>query len=150
MRRTCLCLAAFLALLQAAGGARAAQDAGASAETGLEGMRWLWKGLGAQDAGAPPLESYWLEFLPHGQLAIQADCNRATGKWTLEAAATLHLTPLATTLMACPPGSLDSRFLALLQKTTHFRRHGRTLRLVLDGPVAALDFTAGGPAQSLP
>jgi heat shock protein HslJ len=155
MRYPSLCVAGLLLLLQAPGGTRAAaQDAGVSAATGLEGKRWAWEGFTAPDAGplvpAHP-ENYWLEFLPHGQLAIQADCNRATGKWTVEGAA-LHLTPLAMTLMACPEESLDGRFLALLQRTTHFRRRGRTLRLELDGPSAVLRFTAlaadAGPSHA--
>jgi heat shock protein HslJ len=109
-------------------------------------MRWVWKGFTAPDAGVlvvPHPENYWVEFLPQGQLAIQADCNRGTGKWTVEGT-TLHLMPLAMTLMMCPGESLDSRFLALLQKASRFHRHGQTLQLTLDSPSAVLRFAAVG------
>jgi heat shock protein HslJ len=151
MRHRSLWLLALALLLPAAEAALAAEDAGPAAQRGLQGKRWVWTGFTAPDAGAlvpPRAEDYWVEFLPHGQLAIQADCNRGTGKWTL-AGATLHLTPLAMTLRMCPGDSLDSRFLALLQRTSHFRRHGRTLQLELEGPSAVLGFTAlAGPTPA--
>jgi len=55
---------------------------------------------------------YELVFEPGGKLVVQADCNGGRGSWTETPPSGLELGPIATTRMACPPESIDARFLA--------------------------------------
>jgi len=121
-----------------------AQDAGVAAPAGLTGVRWRWVHFTAP--GVAPLvpahpERYWVEFLPEGVLALQADCNRGTGTWT-QKGAELTLKLLATTLAACPPDSLDSRFNQLLAEVARASVHGRTLLLWLKQKAGVLHLEA--------
>jgi heat shock protein HslJ len=56
---------------------------------------------------------YLFELGSDGRVTGRADCNRLTGSYTLDAHA-LRFGPLATTRMACPPGSLDAEWLRAL------------------------------------
>ncbi len=121
-----------------------AQDAGAPAPAGLLGVRWTWvhfTAKGAAELAPAHPEAYWVEFLPDGALAISADCNRATGTWTSKGTQ-LTLKALASTLAACPEGSLDSRFLQLLAAVGRGSVRGRTLLLWLPGDAGVLHLAA--------
>jgi heat shock protein HslJ len=123
-----------LLLLAPLGSALADADGGAPS-IDVEG-RWRWEVPGAVDAGAvsaPRREDYWLEFLPDGKLTFKADCNAGSGSWALKGTA-LAVTPQATTLMACPPGSLDTTFLQHVQGTS---------RVSFDGPNLVLRRISG-------
>jgi heat shock protein HslJ len=128
--------------------ARAAEDARSAAKAELVGKRWAWDSFTSADAGAlvpPHPENYWVQFLPEGKLVLQADCNRGFGTWTEEDGG-VHLKPLGTTLMACPEGSLDSRFLELLTRASQVGVRGT--RLLLRGPAGVLRLSLV-PAQAL-
>ena len=114
------------------------QDAGVAQPAGLLGVHWHW--VQFTTPGAAPLipahtDRYWVEFAAEGKLAFQADCNRGTGVWT-QRGRELKLQPLASTLAACPEGSLDSRFTQLLASVRGASVLGRTLLLRLpDGGI---------------
>ena len=74
---------------------------------------------------------YTVEFLPDGTLAIQADCNHATGAYTV-AGAQIDLQIGGVTRMACPPGSLMDPFLADLDQVVSYTIQ-QTLSLAVDG-----------------
>lgn len=59
-------------------------------------------------------ESYTIEFLEDGRLAIRADCNRALGSFT-EDGSSVSITLGPTTLAACPPESIEQEYLRNLQ-----------------------------------
>ena len=62
-------------------------------------------------------DNYTIQFMPDGTVAIQADCNRVGGTYTLDGSAiTIELGP--TTLAACPPGSLGDQCMANLGVAT--------------------------------
>jgi len=141
----------LLAVVALAGVAAAAEDAGRSATAGLVGVHWRWVHFtppgGAQVIPQHP-ERYWVEFRADGGLAFQADCNRGAGTWTRHGAE-LSLQALSTTLAACPPGSLDSRFIQLLGAVRRASVLGRTALLRLpDGGVLHLEaaFAEAPPA----
>jgi heat shock protein HslJ len=120
--------------------ALAAEDGGTSAQAGLVGRRWAWDSFTAADMDAGALlptdpERYWVELLPDGKLALQADCNRGFGTWTA-ARGVVQLQPLGTTLMLCGGESLDRRFLELLRTTSRVAPDGATL--LLSGPSGVL------------
>ena len=63
---------------------------------------------------------YTLQFLAEGELLAGVDCNPGHGGYTA-ADGVLTVTPMATTRMACAPGSHDTVFLSLLLAATAFR-----------------------------
>jgi len=54
---------------------------------------------------------YELTFEPEGVLLVQVDCNRGRGSWKETLPAGIEFDTIATTRIACPPGSLDTPFL---------------------------------------
>ena len=115
----------------------AAQDGGSAAVSPsrgpLEGTRWRWVSFTGPDGRKlvpRHPERYWIELQPEGRLALLADCNHGTGKWEAKGAE-LALQPMASTLMACPPGSLDSRFTQLIRQSKSYQVQGRTLVVTL-------------------
>ncbi len=58
---------------------------------------------------------YTLRLQADGTAAIQADCNRATGSWTSEAAGRLEFGQLAATSALCTPDSISEKYLAQFQ-----------------------------------
>lgn len=71
---------------------------------------------------------YTLAFLPEGRLSIQADCNRATGSYTLDGSRlTLQLGP--TTLAFCGPDSQADVYLRDLSLVVTYVFDGSTLFL---------------------
>lgn len=119
-------------LLSVPGTARAAEDAGVRAT--LEG-RFGWESFTTDDGfrlAPPSTQEYWLEFHEDGHLEYQSDCNKGTGKWT-QKGPVLSLSLVATTHLACPKGSLDGRFVQLMQGTSVAVVDGRTLSLRLAG-----------------
>jgi len=54
--------------------------------------------------------NYTLEFLEDGQLGLRADCNQVQGTYT-EAGNRLTAETGASTLVACPPGSIDTAYI---------------------------------------
>lgn len=79
---------------------------------------------------SPAPDRYTLELAPNGRLLVRADCNRGTGAYRI-GAGTIAIGPIATTRMACPPGSLDARYLGDLQRAAGFFVEGRHLFIEL-------------------
>ena len=71
--------------------------------------RWLYTQTPTEKLAAPDSKSYMLSFGADGRIAGKADCNRMTGSYQ---ATDKQLTfgGMATTRMACPPGSIGERF----------------------------------------
>ncbi|MFH7241697.1 MAG: META domain-containing protein [Spirulina sp.] len=59
---------------------------------------------------AEPPENYTVEFMDDGSMAVRADCNRGRGSFTTETDGRITIDPIATTLAACPEGSLGNDF----------------------------------------
>ncbi|WP_158500453.1 META domain-containing protein [Xenococcus sp. PCC 7305] len=64
-------------------------------------------------------DNYTIEFLPDGQLAIKADCNRALGAYTQDGSS-ISIEIGATTRALCPPESISEQYLRDLQAATIF------------------------------
>lgn len=76
-------------------------------------------------------ERYTLTFAEDGNVAIQADCNRAGGSYT-QADSTLTITLGPTTLVACPEGSRGDAFLNYLGAATSISYEGANLMIALN------------------
>jgi heat shock protein HslJ len=95
----------------------------------LVGYVWMWlEFLENNDTITQPdmPGNYTLEFLPDGALTVQADCNNANGRYSVSGNQ-LDMEILATTLAACPPGSLSDEYILLLNDAVAFIREGEFL-----------------------
>ncbi len=109
------------------------------AASGLPGALWTWTrsarpalGGGESLTVADPLR-YTLQFDPSGKLQTQADCNTASGSYTLAGNGALALNVGAMTKMACPPGSLGSEFALELGQVSAYQLNEGYLELGLQG-----------------
>jgi heat shock protein HslJ len=69
---------------------------------------------------AEPPENYTVEFMDDGSMAVQADCNRGQGSFTVPEPGRLSVDPIATTLAACPDGSIGGDFTQALSNANLF------------------------------
>jgi heat shock protein HslJ len=105
------------------------------------GKLWQWERTvtPVETVGSTAPERYTLELGPDGRAAIRADCNRGTGSCKI-GEGTIAFGPIATTMMACPPGSLDTRYLRDLQRATSFFVEGGKLYVELPYDSGTLHF----------
>lgn len=97
--------------------------------------QWIWFGSGAEELDVDKPELYTVQFAADGTVAIQADCNRGMAHVTLAEDNRITLSPVATTMMLCPDGSLDTRFLgALEQVVLYFQKDGD---FFLEAPISS-------------
>jgi heat shock protein HslJ len=97
----------------------------------LIGVVWKWQQFQSSDdtvqAPADPGQ-YTLEFMKDGTVAIQADCNRAAGTFTLNGSQmSIEIGPV--TLALCPEGSLSEEYLRLLGDVVAYIFEGESLYL---------------------
>jgi para-nitrobenzyl esterase len=130
-------------------------DAGSlTFRTALQGVVWEWQEFaGSDDSIVRPddPERYTVEFLPDGKLALQVDCNRGFGSYTVDGPQ-IDLVMGGTTRMACPPGSLADRFLRDLEDaSSHVFREGRLyLALPVDAGIMAFAARHMPPDEATP
>jgi len=113
---------------------------GQSAEM-LKNTTWRWQSSETQ-AGNTTVEkpeNYQLEFIADGKVNVLADCNRGRGTYKTEGS-NLAFSGIFLTKMACPPGSLDSRFLRGLESARNFRVEGNNLFIDLAGDNGMMKF----------
>lgn len=95
--------------------------AGTRPEDLLPGPAWLWRGTlitgGTQHVPDDP-SKYSLSFSADGTLTVGADCNQASGTFTLDGSK-IAISGLNSTLAACPAGSLSAEFIADLGLAKH-------------------------------
>ena len=71
---------------------------------------------------------------------IKADCNSVGGSYTVSGSQlTIELGP--TTRVACPPGSLENEYLALLSDVNSYIMEGETLVLLIKYDTGSIFFT---------
>ena len=83
-------------------------------------------------------QQFTLEFLDNNRVAVKADCNRASGGFTLNGT-NLTIGPMAVTKAYCGSASLDGEFLSLLGGETVATVS--TTSLVLSSARGALRFS---------
>lgn len=102
----------------------------------LTGTEWQWQSTTtpAGEITVTDPTRYTLTFNTDGRVAIKADCNNATTTYTVDGDK-ITFGPIATTLMACPPGSQDSDFIAGLSAISTYK---------LDGSNLSFELSSGG------
>jgi heat shock protein HslJ len=99
----------------------------------LAGSRWTLIAFQSSDDAMgrvvpPSAERYVAEFRPDGTLAMQLDCNRATGRWEAPTPSTgsLRLSGGAMTRAMCQQGALDTQIARDLARVrSYIIRDGR-------------------------
>lgn len=95
------------------------------------GATFAWAGTDAngarRNAPADPTR-YTITFEASGRATLLLDCNRGSAQWTREGDR-LSLSPVASTKMMCPRGSLDVAFASDLAQVAQWRLDGRDLVL---------------------
>ena len=95
----------------------------------LVGYVWVWlEFLENNDTITQPdiPGNYTLEFHPDGVVNLQADCNNASGSYTVQGSQ-LDIEIMVTTLAACPPESLSEEYIQLLNDAVAYVRQGEVL-----------------------
>ena len=106
----------------------------------LTGVVWEWQGFQGGDGSEVVPDDparYTILFLQDGSVAVQADCNRGTGSYTVDGSQ-IAIDEIVTTLIGCPSGSLGPQFLGYLAEAVSFvvRDGGLHLSLPADAGIA--------------
>ena len=113
----------------------------------LVGVTWLWERFDdTADMNNIVVDDpslYTLLLNPDGTYEITADCNLASGQYTLEGSL-ISFEPGPTTLAECEPGSLYDTYLTRLGEAATFVMDGDNLVLNLWADAGNMVFT---PAQ---
>jgi heat shock protein HslJ len=92
---------------------KTSQEIRGKADQMLIGTVWKWQqSLYNNDTRAVPPnpENYTLKLLPDGKVSIRADCNLGGGVYRLDGSK-ISIEITHTTMAACPPGSLEQRYI---------------------------------------
>jgi heat shock protein HslJ len=121
------------------------EDTTATADTetsGLEGTTWQWMAItgGDEDLTVDSPENYTLEFDDNGGLAMQVDCNRATGTFAVIDGDNLDIELGPITLAACGPESLDAEYMRLIAEVETFEMVDGNLELTLSEDAGTMNF----------
>lgn len=130
--------------------------------TGLEGTRWEFAVFSSMDDAQPPLRPadptrYALDFAVDGRLMLRLDCNSGRTTWQAVPApdsglarrsGSLSFGPIATTRMACPPGSLEPRLTAVLPYVRSFVIEHGQLHLALQADGGILSWNHAPPTAT--
>lgn len=114
----------------------------------LIGVVWQWQSTQMNDDTTFTPDDpakYTLTFLPDNKVQMQADCNKGGGLYQL-AGNQLTLGPIATTLMACLPDSLDSTFSQQLNAVASYLMDNGNLVLELKMDSGSMTFAPAASA----
>jgi uncharacterized lipoprotein YbaY len=113
----------------------------------LTGVVWQWQHTVTSTNSMTPDDPsrYTIEFGSDGRGSIRADCNRGSGSYEVTGNQ-ITFGPIATTLAACPPGSLDSDFLRQLDDAGVYTTDGSRLFIGLKSSVAVMSFVNSASA----
>jgi heat shock protein HslJ len=131
---------------QPAPGAGSAATPSAPAGSNLQRLTsgvWKWQ-QSADSSGqtwtSPNPANYTLQFNSNGTLAAQVDCNRSSGTYQADET-NLTITFGPTTLMACPPPTLDNVFRQQLSQVSSYFFDGDSLVLLWQMDSGSMKFT---------
>ncbi len=97
--------------------------------SGLVGYVWIWLEFQENNDTLTQPENpgnYTIQFLPDGVVNVLADCNRASGTYTMKENQ-LDIEITITTLALCTPESLSDEFIRLLNDAVAYTRQGEFL-----------------------
>lgn len=86
---------------------------------------------------------YTIEFDSDGTVEIEADCNRASGRWASKGSGLIDITVTLQSRASCPSPSLEAEFLDQLDDVTEYEFSDDDDTLTLTGPDGDLLFEPG-------
>jgi heat shock protein HslJ len=122
-----------------------------TAEANIFGVLWQWTGSTYGDDSTLIVDDpsrYTLTLQVDGTVQVQADCNRGAGTYTIDGSS-LTFGPMAMTMMACPPDSLDGQYLQELGLVASYVTDGADLILNLMADGGSMRFSPA-PAATEP
>ena len=127
---------------------QASQPAPSGTGQPLTGPVWKWTTTQMNDGSSKTPSDpnqYLIEFLANGHVAVQADCNRVAGTYTVNGN---HLAIMLgpSTLAACPPGSLGDEFVKQLGNIRSYFFKGDNLILEIKMDSGSMIFAPSAPA----
>ncbi|MFM8321559.1 MAG: META domain-containing protein, partial [Chloroflexota bacterium] len=128
----------------AGGDPGAAAGAAPGSAGGLTGTIWQWSDYQLGSQAQKPVDrpqDYRLEFLPGGQVQLQAGCNSGSGSYTAGDAGSgsLSFGALVATQMGCPTGLMGAEFVQYLGQVQNFAlRNGALFLTLQDGGILKL------------
>ena len=108
----------------------------------LSGTSWQWTHFRDAKQDFDVSGDYIITFNADGTAAVTADCNAGTGTYSLAGADGLTIRILATTLAACPAGSLGGSFVEYLNQAGTFVVSDASLTVELMAEGGTMSFTA--------
>lgn len=120
----------------------AAETSSAAAAADITGVTWLWESSAGSAEGegeVPDPARYTLLLNPDGTAAMQADCNRVSGTYTVEGSS-LTIVLGATTEAFCGEESLDQQYLQQLASVASYGVAEDKLVLSLEGDGGTMTF----------
>jgi len=108
----------------------------------LIGFLWMWlEFLENNDTRTAPDNpaDYTLEFFPDGNVHLKADCNNASGTYTVDGSQ-LDIEIMVTTAAACPPESLSDEYIQLINDAVIYFREADFLYLDIMMDVGTMKF----------
>jgi heat shock protein HslJ len=126
----------------------AAQPVPSGSGQQLMGTVWKWTTTQMNDGSSKTPSDpnqYLIEFLADGHVAVQADCNRVAGTYTVNSNQ-LAITLGPSTLAACPPGSLGDEFVKQLGNIGSYLFKGENLILEIKMDSGSMIFAPSAPA----
>lgn len=118
-----------------------------SAEGSIVGVTWEWvESVYGNDTSITVTNpsSYTLTLQPDGTAALQVDCNRGGGSYTLDGSL-LTLDVAVLTRVACPEGTLSNEFIRDLNGAATFVMDGEDLIINLFADAGNMRFQSAGP-----
>jgi heat shock protein HslJ len=111
---------------------------------GLTGGIWQWVRTEMGDGTTttvPNPANYTIEFLADGTAGVRADCNVGNATYVVTGTNAIDITLGVSTLVACPPGSLDTEYRRQLEEVNSYVLQGDTLSLALPLDSGIMTFT---------
>lgn len=140
-----LLLPALLTLVTACASKPGPLPARSKDPTMITGTTWQWEETQTpvEKITSPAPDRYTLLLLPDGRANSRFDCNRGGGSYRIVEPGRISFGTMATTMMACPPGSLDRRFAKDLGQAGSYFVEGGKLYLELPADNGTMRFRPG-------
>ena len=103
----------------------------------LTGQKWHMVKMMEQELSIKP-EQFLFSFEQGGKFAGVAACNTLMGEYQITERGDMTFTNVASTRRMCREAELESQFLAILGRTTHYEIDGDMLMLLSNGEVQVI------------
>jgi heat shock protein HslJ len=114
--------------------------------TDVLGATWEWIGVMSTSSQTEVDEParYTVQFDKDGFAFVQADCNRGQANYFLPAAGQIAIHGISLTKVACPSGSMGTRFVSQLELVRTYALADGNLVLEMPGETGSLVFRRRG------